>query len=63
MPATAEDLNKIYDAIDWENPDSVTLRCVISIAWFSMLRMGEYIDKQSSSAEGGETNLRHPLLM
>ena len=47
MPVAAGDLNKIYDAADWQNPDSVTLRRAISIAWFSMLRMGGYLEKNA----------------
>ena len=62
MPVAAEDLTQIYDATDWQNPDSVTLRCAISIAWFPMLRMGEYLEKNTRT-EVGEVNLRHPLLM
>ena len=32
LPVTTEDLNHIYNMAD---PDSVTLRCTIIIAWFS----------------------------
>ena len=39
MPVTADELGKIYDSAGLENPDSVTLWCAISVAWFFMLRM------------------------
>ena len=47
LHVTAEDLNCIYNKIDWGCPDSVTIWCTIAIAWFFMLRMGEYIEKGS----------------
>ena len=58
LPVTTEDLNHIYDVIDWPNPDSVTLWCTISIAWFFMLRMSEYLDRGAKTA--GD-NTRRPL--
>ena len=63
MPVTAEDLNKIYEAVDWGNPDSVILRCTISIDWFSTLRMGGYLDKHTKLEDEGDVNSRRPILM
>ena len=37
---TTEDLDVIYNPVDWPSSDSVTLWCAISLAWFCMLRMG-----------------------
>ena len=58
LPVTTEDLNHIYNMADWANPDSVTVRCAIAIAWFFMLGMSEYIDG-GGRASGDKT--RHPL--
>ena len=60
-PVTPEDINQVYSATDWNNPDSVTLWCSISIAWFFMLRMSEYVDKGPADRYGKYG--RHPLRM
>lgn len=61
MPVTADDMEKIYDFADWGNPDSVTLWCTASIAWFFTLRRG-YMEIVPKSDEDGDVNLRHPCL-
>ena len=53
LPVTTEDINRIYDRIDWYNPDSATLGCVISIARFFILRMREYLETGPKSAADG----------
>ena len=61
LPVTTEDLNQVYMSTNWSNPDSVTLWCTISIAWFFMLRMSEYVDKGPADRYGKYG--RHPLRM
>lgn len=63
MPATAEDLNKIKDTIDWGNPDSAALRCEVSIACFFYVEDGVVSRKQAKKGEEGEVGSRRPLLM
>ena len=61
LPVTTEDLNHVYNMTNWDNPDSVTLWCTVSIAWFFMLRMSEYLEKGPSDKYGRLG--RRPLLM
>ena len=61
LPVTVEDLNRIYDKVDWASPDSVTIWCTISIAWFFMLRMGGYLEKRTRDDQNNEYDARHPL--
>ena len=63
LPVTADGLNRIYDKVDWGCPDSVAIWCAISIAWFFMLRMGEYIAKKSLKEQSSDNDTRHPLQM
>ena len=63
LPVTAEDLNRIYNKVEWGNPDSVTLWCSLSLAWFFMLRMGEYLEKRPTEELNEDIDTRHPLQM
>ena len=60
-PVTAEDLNRVYNLDDWRNPDSVTLRGVITIAWFFIPMMRGYIERWP--IDTGGRPIRRPLLM
>ena len=53
----------MYKKIDWDCADSVTMWCAISIAWFFMLRMGEYLEKTPSESKRRDYPQRHPLQM
>ena len=50
-PVSADDLDRLYDTIDWAYPDAVTLWRTSPIARFFMLRMGEYLAKGSKRAK------------
>ena len=62
LPVTADDLSRIYNEVDWGNPDSVAIRCEISIAWFPMLHMGEHIEKTTQKGPNKDNIARPPLL-
>ena len=61
-PVTIEYLNRIYDKVDWENPDAVTMWCAIAIAWFFAMRMSEYLGKSTQNEHNKDNNARHPIL-
>ena len=63
LPVTVEDLNVIYSKIDWSSSDSVTIWCTISIAWFFMLRMSEYLELPTRGDASVEAKARRPLTM
>ena len=63
LPVTAGDLNCIYQKTNWDCPDSVTVWCAISLAWFFMLRMGGYLEKAPKEQKAQEYLRRHPLQM
>ena len=63
LPVTADDSNCIYKKVNWDYPDSVTVWCTISIAWFFMLRMGGYLEKAPQEHQSEDKATRHPLRM
>ena len=61
LPVTVEDLSRIYNKVDWDNPDSVTIWRTVSIAWFFTLRMWKYLEKTTHMDANVDYIARHPL--
>lgn len=51
-PVAIEYINRIYAIADWRNAGSVTILCVISIAWSFMLMMGECLENGAKKERG-----------
>ena len=61
LSVTAENLNRIYDKVDWGNPGSVSIWCAISVDWFFILRMCEYLEKRARKVPNNDNVHRRPL--